>query len=472
MIPDEFNQLLTEGYCPGGKLRHRTATLIKLFPYVTTPPSKSAVVEDELSSFWGICGEISRLINGLNKGSKLDLHAIEATLKSKIETRDFPHLLDVVRMLAFDENGALSAFSLSAIPYLSFAKDNSTLREIGAFLYEVFFRQAQEAAYADPFSEKDGGNVLHKLIYQCLPSADPAGAGAEDCRYHKLDVGLSEVFEKDWGFLCDNPSMLHVHFPEFAKLYGFIYQLRVIEKLNNCFDEESLDPIFFTLDWESCSAIRRAYLGGWKRVEPKIETVFSHVNCLELLNHLSPEGLNSPYTYLELKEWTLNADPEQRDEFNQGLDYVISFYKETFSPKSGWGEYETLDTNKWDCEILNKVERLWQLVDYQFEKSSRGRAADGYAKWLFTLAQKNYIKRRGHIGHTLAFSRDQIMFLTRLAVGEKEKFRLREFWLELERRGVAFDHESRRKIVELFERLNLLEKKSDSGDAQYVRAII
>lgn len=470
MTSEELNQLLTKSYCSKGSFQHRTATLIKLFPYVTTSPS--SFVDEELESCWGICGEISRHLNGLKKCKKLDLPSIEVSLKSKIETRDFPHLLDVVRMLAFDERGELSAFSPSAIPYLSFTKDNSTLREIGAYLYEVFFKQAREAGYADPFSKKDVGNVLHKLIYQCLPSAELVGTETEDGRYHTMDVGLSEVFEQDWRLLCGNPGLLHLNFPEFVKLYGFIYQLRVVEKLNDFFNEKSLEPIFFTLDWESCSAIRRAYLGGWKRIEPKIKTVFSHVNCLELLNHLSPEGLDSPFTYLDLKEWVCASDSAQKGEFEKGLDDLIAFYRGNVSPRSGWGLYEPFDSDQWDQGIFNKVRRLWLMVDCQFKNSVRHAPAGKYANWLIKFGSLNFIRTRGRIGHTLAFSRDQIMFLARLAVGEKEKLRLHEFWLELERRGIAFDHESRRKIVELFERLNLLEKKSDSGDAQYVRAII
>ena len=40
----------------------------------------------------------------------------------------------------------------------------------------------------------------------------------------------------------------------------------------------------------------------------------------------------------------------------------------------------------------------------------------------------------------------------------------------MEHRGLFFDRDSKNKIIELYEKLNLIEKKSDSGDAQYVRA--
>jgi len=283
---------------------------------------------------------------------------------------------------------------------------------------------------------------------------------------------LEEVFAKDWCFLCKNKSILHAYYPEFLKLYFFIYQLRAIEKLSLFFHDKPLDPIFFTVDWESCSTSRIAYHGGWRRIEPKIKTLFSHVNCLELLNHISAGSLCAPYDYQDLKEWCEHASDEEMSNFTQALDSLIEFYRDNISPRSGWAEYEPFEPSEWDCDVLNKAECLWMMVDCQFKNSHRNAPAGRYANWLIQFASLNFIKRRGRIGNTLAFSRDQIMFLARLAVGEKDKLRLHDFWSELEQRGIAFDYESRRKIVELFERLSLLEKKSDSGDAQYVRAII
>ena len=43
---------------------------------------------------------------------------------------------------------------------------------------------------------------------------------------------------------------------------------------------------------------------------------------------------------------------------------------------------------------------------------------------------------------------------------------------ELERRGVYLDKDSRNRLIDFYQRLNVLEKKSDSGDALYVRSIL
>ena len=49
---------------------------------------------------------------------------------------------------------------------------------------------------------------------------------------------------------------------------------------------------------------------------------------------------------------------------------------------------------------------------------------------------------------------------------------LKQLFIEYEKRGVYFDRYSRESIVELLNKLNLIEKKSDSGDAQYVKPIL
>ena len=49
---------------------------------------------------------------------------------------------------------------------------------------------------------------------------------------------------------------------------------------------------------------------------------------------------------------------------------------------------------------------------------------------------------------------------------------LKDVFNELQQRGVYFDRLSRERVIRLFERVNVLEKLSDSGDAQYVKGIL
>ena len=52
------------------------------------------------------------------------------------------------------------------------------------------------------------------------------------------------------------------------------------------------------------------------------------------------------------------------------------------------------------------------------------------------------------------------------------RVRLSVLFKEFEKRGLLFDRESKKLITELFEKMDLLEKRSDSGDAQYVKYLL
>ena len=50
--------------------------------------------------------------------------------------------------------------------------------------------------------------------------------------------------------------------------------------------------------------------------------------------------------------------------------------------------------------------------------------------------------------------------------------RLNCLFAEFERRGVFMDATTREHVIAYYEKLNIIEKKSDSGDAQYVKGIL
>lgn len=476
MTQEEFNQVLEASYCAKGTFQHRKAKLIRLFPYVTTNPPIS--VEDELSSYNGIGSIIARKTIGVQACKDLSLDLFEQNLRSKVVTTEFDHLFDIVKVLSFDENGQISPFALSAIPYLDFLNNNPTLRELGAFLYDIFLSKNGSLKELAKFNSDVDENVLHSLIHKSLPELGPVSESQNLARYFKIEVGLDSVFEKDWKFLCSHPALLHSYYFDFFKIYSLLYQLRSVEQLNKLFSNDMLKPIYFTLEWESCAASRLAYQAGWKRIEPQLSALFSHINCLEMINHITLEGLSAPFSYEGLAEWCTCASSRDKDQFELYLQFLMSFYREKISTLSngpkwdGWEAYEPFESNEYDEKLLSLTTTFFKMVDCQFRNSQRSAPASKYASWLIKFVITNFSKRRGRIGYTLAFTKEQILFITRLVVGDKTKLRLHSYWEELESRGVAFDYESRRKIVEFFERLNLLEKKSDSGDAQYVRSLI
>ena len=90
----------------------------------------------------------------------------------------------------------------------------------------------------------------------------------------------------------------------------------------------------------------------------------------------------------------------------------------------------------------------------------------------FEEYSRKYLKRRGRSGMMLNLSEETLIFLTKVCIKDQERMRLNDVFAEFEARGVFLDNHSKTEIMYYYEKLNLIEKKSDSGDAQYVKRIL
>ena len=72
----------------------------------------------------------------------------------------------------------------------------------------------------------------------------------------------------------------------------------------------------------------------------------------------------------------------------------------------------------------------------------------------------------------LNLTEDLLITLTILVIGEQNQIKLNDLFTGLEERGVYLDSASRQQVIQFYEKLNLIEKKSDSGDSMYVKRIL
>ena len=82
------------------------------------------------------------------------------------------------------------------------------------------------------------------------------------------------------------------------------------------------------------------------------------------------------------------------------------------------------------------------------------------------------MKNRKKSGLVLNLTERDVIFLTKICLRNEEKIRLVDLYKEYERRGLYLDNTSKEYLQEFFTKLNLIDKKSDSGDAQYVKRIL
>ena len=104
--------------------------------------------------------------------------------------------------------------------------------------------------------------------------------------------------------------------------------------------------------------------------------------------------------------------------------------------------------------------------------TKRQRANQAYSEKFSGFCKERWVKNRKKSGLVLNLTERDIIFLTKICLRNEEKIRLNKLFKEYELRGICLDNTSREYLQEFFTKLNLIDRKSDSGDAQYVKRIL
>lgn len=438
-------------------LTHKQGNRYKLLPYVAN--EKTLVNE-----FSGVVGAFSRIISNKElKGEfEVDLFIEEVADQIGEYEGDMSResFKNIVRSM-FIENGNLVDFDIKTINYLS---STSADQKIATFLYSVLFSEdlKQDASF---HYDRDVDNILYKIVLNALP----------ELKHKEISIGeykcylpfVREQFIKDFKFLISKEELYKDSLKRLLEYYYIFYVSQLVMKLNT-FENVDLskpDALYYTLDWERTSKTRTAYQFGWEKIKNDLNSLFSHAVTLEILNH---HGAEEQLNYVDLAKI---FNKENGVEIARQISDVIEVYKNQIDDVN-WNEFKLKDRTS-EVEGFNSVYELFETIRYQFEESrTRFRANEAYRNWFIRFVQKNFAKRRGQLGYNLNITEDDIILMTKICINDNKKLKLNKLFEEFELRGLFFDRDSKMKIVQLYEKLNLLEKKSDSGDAQYVKSVL
>ena len=463
---------------------HYTGNKIKLLPF-NTKLSGSALDED-FKSFQGVIGDLFRILN--NK-SQIDLSDSEKDFKTelkkvilgnaerKVHTENIDELKNILSSLYFDEEQGLVKFNIKTLSYMNFVSSNVVLREISKFLFDIFLENEFDASIFK--EDANGENLLNQLIIQCLPELASATPRPNLPQYHNLIPEIKSQFLEDFQFLAGHNTIFLKHVEDFFKYYYFHYLSQAVLHLNDFGNAPvKVKPIYYTMDWETLSETRlKNHTIGWKHLNRYSESIFAHVNTVELLNYIQIEG-NAVGNYNNIVSGYKELNSEGKQKFSECILEIISFYTKSIELITGsWEDCShrmelDLKTRNFTDPVTEGIFSLWYTINYQFGNTKRENADSKYAYGFYQFGKVNYTKYRGRLGNTTVLSQELLLLLTRICIGNEDKIRLKTLWDKLQDRGIAFDENSKLEIVRLFEKINLIEKKSDSGDAQYVKSTI
>ncbi len=451
-----------------GSIKHNTGRNIKLLPYTTKYEKKH---NEQIKKFNYCMGEFCRLIyNKKLKKEEVNLMDINLFIKDvEADSNDKIALKLMIKEIFFDENGNMNTFHPKLLNYINMPKSDYNA-SLAKFLYDVLLNDEEGKKAKNKIKECFDyipDNAMELLILTNLPKLD------EDknlkSSYKCVCSNVSDLFKEDLDFILNDPELFTNEFENLLEYYYFFYVSQFAIKTSKFFDADrnSTEELYFNLDWETVSRSRISYELGWKMLESNLKMLFSHVNILEMLNANDNED---KYDYIDINEMITNLSESQRAELCQNIKNIKNLYIDTIEDVK-WDQYISLEKYKYD-EIKQEIYDLFKRIDYQFIKSARKKPYEGYRKWFEEYCKLNFLRRRGSLGYTLNMKKEMLLFITKLCIKNREKIKLKDLFEEYKRRGIYFDRDSQSKIVDLFEKLNIIEKKSDSGDAQYVRAIL
>lgn len=224
--------------------------------------------------------------------------------------------------------------------------------------------------------------------------------------------------------------------------------------------------LYYALDWEKVSKNRKCCVEGWERIQANANHMFSHALTLEILNQHTLPGVM--LDYIALQEYVT----EHTDQDEVIASEIEKAEKAYTSCVGDYKKFEQIPYSSGGTKTDIAIRHLYRCVEEQFLNTDRKRANQFYNEKFTEFCKTRWVKNRRKSGLVLNLTERDIIFLTKISIKDKDKIRLIDLYKEYEYRGIFLDNTSKDYLQEFFTKLNLIDKKSDSGDAQYVKRIL
>ncbi len=445
-----------------GKLTHHSGKKFKLFPFLANTSSEPIT---DLNKIVG--GYINRIVR--REPETVTMQEFIDTLKkdTNIEPGKETLFEEVIRHMFFDTDGRLLPINIHTLAQNS-CKLSSECR-VADYLVDVLGESDILKGSLNKASRKldQQSNVLERFAVSKLKTK-PMNDNTDGTYYRIVEV-FKDVYEEDFDYVLSSKNRTREYLVTLLEFYYFMYTAQTCLQLNRFMDgkRDQIIPLYFCLDWEKTSQSRRCFGEGWATMlQPAIKRAFAHAIVLEILNQTEEENGSVDYIILgDMVTESSGVDSEVASEISKLTDIYRSAILDC--PEMLEMERKEIDEDFTAAEI----KFLFDSVNCQFENTVRSRAYAAYSEKFEAFAYK-FLKRRGRSGMMLNVTEELLIFLTKICIKDEEKMRLNDVFKAFECRGVFLDELSKEQVMKYYEKLNLIEKKSDSGDAQYVKRIL
>lgn len=451
---DSFNK----NFISRGNLQHKTGNTFKLFPFTGSANDKG------LKDFSNIIGSFMRAVYNIKKANNILYNDVIKDICSGLEFKGElkEEFIRMIRDIYFYGDGSLKCTKLGTFQY---ANNNNNEIKIANYIVSVL---CEKEKILTELNEKidESSNVLDRYIEKSLPKLKKEDIVKSE--YYNFNPNLKTLFTEDICYLIRDSVFDKEEIINLLSYYYFLYTSQTILKINKFFDaKDEIYPVYFCLNWEKTSQNRYCYKFGWNQIDRKLDTLFSHAVLLDMLNTVFHKGEVKNYNYCDFDNLYNNYNEVERiNMFNE-----VKNLRDTY--RSYINDFNFLDTSEVEYgDLSTLIKSFYNDILSQFRGSVRKRANDAYKSSFRDFVKNNFLQSRGKSGLMLTFSEEQIVLFTKVVIKNNEKMQLKILFREFEKRGIFFDNISKEGLVEFYDKLGLIEKKSDSGDAKYVKGIL
>ena len=310
-------------------------------------------------------------------------------------------------------------------------------------------------------------NVVEKVVVDAI-QASKTGTAGNSKSYFPIILDVQEKFKKDFHFMLNTGMTSLDDLSNLLAVYYFYYMSQACVTLDNFGSGRRNSPVqlYYALDWEKVSKNRKCCLEGWERIQLSANHMFSHALTLEILNqHMLSDVM---LDYISLQEY-VTEHPDQDEVIASEIEKAEKAYT---SCVGDYKKFEQIPYASGGTKTDIAIRHLYKCVEEQFLNTDRKRANQFYNEKFTEFCKTRWVKNRRKSGLVLNLTERDIIFLTKISIKDKDKIRLIDLYKEYEYRGIFLDNTSKEYLQEFFTKLNLIDKKSDSGDAQYVKRIL
>lgn len=453
----------------------------KLLPFTLNPISGS--VYDGTCGLNGVAGEFYRIKTQSSVEPIYTAQDTEETLRKELSDKfmmpadDIERFIKVFNDVMF-ENETLNVIDISFFSFVpmkyfgrAYEKDKRVKKyKSGQPKIADYYASIAENMGVDfETKEKD---LFCEVVNECLQKDSISCRGERD-RYFILQFVKQQFSEDIKWLLKQNNNVIVKYLPlmlYFYASYSLMQTLMFMNKANWQYSTDKPRPITFMLTSERASEGLSAVKRGWAAADHFPETFLNkmsaYAQALDILNSMF-EDEEDLMTFQEILERF--GEMEFDDGAKNICEKVLNIYQDY--------KYELLDDRDTEPHPIAEKKEInlnsfKEFVDLLLNRCITYQSVD-YPRMkvaLYSLVSiKLFEKRRDY--SVLVLDEEMLLFLVAM-MAKDERLRMEDLFKRFREYGIEFSFQTKNAIGDYLQRLNLLERKSDSGEAQYVRVIL